>query len=136
MTDITIIVLGILGFFLCVHIYRKKRSPKPLVCPLKGDCDSVIKSDYSTLFGIGLEIYGLAYYGIVTLSYLTMYFYPELHVPMFYMPLLLVSTGAFLFSMYLTGVQAFKIKSWCTWCLTSAGISTLIAIASYIKINL
>ncbi len=134
MSEIIIIVLGILGFLLCVKIYRKKRGPKPLVCPLKGDCDSVIKSDYSKLFGIGLEVYGLAYYGLITLSYLLMYLSPELHAPSFYMPLLMISTGAFLFSMYLTGVQAFKIKSWCTWCLTSAGISTLIAIVSYIKI--
>ena len=136
MTDFTIIGLGIFGFLLCIHIYKKKRSPKPLVCPLKGDCDSVIKSDYSKLFGIGLEVYGLLYYGLITASYFITHVRPELHVPAFYMPLLMISTGAFLFSMYLTAVQAFKIKSWCTWCLTSAGISTLIAIVSYIKINM
>ena len=136
MSEIIIIALGILGFLLCVHIYRKKRSPKPLICPLKGDCESVLKSDYSTLFGIGLEVYGLLYYGMVTVAYTAMYFYPEFHVPLAYLPILGVSIGAFLFSLYLTGVQAFKIKSWCTWCLTSAAISTTIAIVSFIKINL
>lgn len=134
MSEIIIITLGVLGFLLCVHIYKKKRSPKPLVCPLKGDCDSVLKSDYSTLFGIGLEVYGLLYYGTVTVSYTVMYFYPEFHIPLVYLPILGVSIGAFLFSLYLTGVQAFKIKSWCTWCLTSAAISTAIAIVSFIKI--
>jgi uncharacterized membrane protein len=134
MSEIIIIALGILGFLLCVHIYKKKRSPKPLVCPLKGDCDSVLKSDYSTLFGIGLEIYGLLYYGMGPISDTAMLFYPELHVPLVYLPILGVSIGAFLFSLYLTGVQAFKIKSWCTWCLTSAAISTAIAIVSFIKI--
>jgi uncharacterized membrane protein len=134
MSEIIIIALGILGFLLCVHIYKKKRSTKPLICPLKGDCESVLKSDYSTFFGIGLEVYGLLYYGTVTVSYTVMYFYPVFHVPLVYLPILGVSIGAFLFSLYLTGVQAFKIKSWCTWCLTSAAISTAIAIVSFIKI--
>lgn len=136
MTDIIIIALAILGFLLCIKIYRKKHQDKPLVCPLKGDCDSVIRSDYSKLFGIGLELYGMAYYGLIALSYAAMYAWPELHVPMFYTPLLILSIGAFLFSLYLTGLQAFKIKSWCTWCLTSAALSTLIAITSYIKTTL
>jgi uncharacterized membrane protein len=71
---------------------------------------------------------------MLTVLYSVMLLYPELHVPLVYLPVLAISVGAFLFSLYLTGVQAFKIKSWCTWCLTSAAISTTIAIVSLIKI--
>ncbi len=136
MTDISIIALAVLGFLLCIKIYKKKRQDKPLVCPLKGDCDTVIRSDYSKLLGIGLELYGMAYYGLVAISYAIMLAMPSLHVPMVYVPLLAVSVGAFVFSLYLTGLQAFKIRSWCTWCLTSAALSTAIALVSYLKIGL
>jgi len=41
-----------------------------------------------------------------------------------------LTLGAFLFSGYLTFIQAFSLKQWCTWCLGSAGLSTTIFILS------
>lgn len=40
--------------------------------------------------------------------------------------LLGLSLVAFLFSAYLTFIQAFTLRQWCTWCLISAGLCTLI----------
>ncbi len=136
MIDTIIIILAALGVLLCYQIYTKKKSPKPMVCPLKADCSTVLKSDFSTLFGIDLIWYGFAYYSVIALSYTSTLIVPELHVPLFYNSLVAISAGAFLFSMYLTAIQAFKIKSWCSWCLTSALLSTLILICSLIKIGL
>lgn len=134
MFNIAIIILGLAGVLLCLKIYRKKRSPKPLVCMLGADCNAVLKSDYSTFFGIGLEIYGLMYYSFITLSYLSNFFYPQ--IQLLNLPLILfgLSSFAFLLSVVLISIQAFIIRSWCSWCLVSALISTLIFVFSIFTI--
>jgi uncharacterized membrane protein len=129
-----IIIFGLLGMLLCIHIYQKKREPKPLVCPIGADCNTVLKSDFSSFYGIGLEILGLIYYGIITLAYGLTLAVPELQIPTIYFLLFIMSVSAFLFSLYLIFVQAVLIKSWCSWCLTSAFLTTLILIASIIGI--
>ena len=133
MTDIIIIALGIVGFLLCLKIHLKKKGDKPLVCPITGNCDSVIKSKYSTMFGIPLEYFGMLYYGVIVFAYCAMLGFHNVRSEEIQVVLIALSSGAFLFSLYLIGIQAFKIRSWCIWCLTSAGLSTAIAITSYIK---
>lgn len=134
MPDLNIIALAVLGFLLCANIHRKKKHDKPLVCPLNGNCDSVINSPYSKLFGVSLEIYGMLYYAFIIVAYVIMYIVPALHTPVISYPVVGTSIGAFLFSLYLVFIQAFKLKSWCVWCLSSALLSTLIAAFSLIKL--
>ncbi len=122
-----IALLGFMGFFVALHIYKEKRANRPLVCPMKFHCDSVVNSDYSKFFGISVEIFGMLYYGFIFLAYiLTAIFYP---VPVLFLIILsLISVIAFLFSVYLVSVQAFILKIYCSWCLVSALISTIIFI--------
>lgn len=129
-----IVILGLLGISLCIHIYQKKREPKPLVCMLGADCNTVLKSDFSSFYGIGLEVFGFIYYGLIALVYGLTIGIPELQNPILYFILFGMSASAFLFSLYLIFVQAVLIKSWCSWCLTSAFLTTLILIASIIGI--
>jgi len=136
MIYIAIIILGLAGIILCLKIYTKKKAERPLVCMLGADCNTVLKSDFSKFLGIGLEIFGFIYYGIVTLSYLALFLFPQLQTPLIYFILLGLSMGAFLFSMYLIAIQAFVLRSWCSWCLISAGLSTLILIITFIGATL
>lgn len=136
MINIAIIALGIAGLILCLKIYKKKKSLKPLVCMLGADCNTVLKSDFSKFFGIGLEIFGFLYYGVVGFAYLGLFLFPQLQTPLIYFILVGMSMGAFLFSMYLIAIQAFVIRSWCSWCLISAGLSTLILILTFTNISL
>lgn len=119
-------ILAAFGFGLCLHIFRKKRQPKPMVCMLGADCNKVVKSEFSTFLGVGLEFYGIGYYALSLLFYAAAFLWPDA----FALEAKFFATGfalaAFLFSCYLTFVQAFYIKSWCSWCLTSAATSTLI----------
>lgn len=105
-----------------------------MVCMLGADCGTVLKSDYSTFMGIGLEIYGLLYYGFIAITYSLIVFNPTLEAPYLHNVLFGLSSFAFLFSVYLISVQAFVIKSWCSWCLVSASISTLIFVLSIFNI--
>ncbi len=123
------------GFMLALYIYRTKRNATPLVCPLEGNCEQVVHSDYSKLLGIPVEILGLLYYGIMVVLYVCFAFFP-LVLPIFasYAVLGLTIT-AFLFSVYLTAIQALVLKQWCTWCLFSAGICTIIFILAFLIAN-
>lgn len=132
---VAIFILGICGFFVARHIYKhKKPNAAPLVCPLKLDCDTVVHSDYSKFFGIPVEILGMIYYVFISASYLILIFF--LHSLPFILVgfLAFLSVVAFLFSLYLIGVQIFVLKKGCFWCFVSAFICVLIfllTISSY-----
>lgn len=97
-----------------------------MICPLKGDCRSVMESEYSSFFGVPVEMLGMLYYVMVVAAYAVMLFVPAISSPFFVFAILAISTSAFLFSMYLTFVQIGVLKQICTWCLISAGLCTLI----------
>ncbi len=122
-----IAALAAAGFTLAFNIYHKKITKKPLVCPLRGHCEAVIHSDYSKFLGIPLELIGMLYYLLIFVSYLSFVIFPDIQIPHLFVMGVTFSTGiAFIFSLYLTSIQAFVLKQWCTWCLLSASICTLI----------
>jgi len=118
-------LLGLGGFLLAFNIFRKKRSSKKLVCPIGHDCDPVIYSPYSKFFGIPLEYLGMAYYFLVTAGYFA-YALGLSILPKFSLWLVVLTAFGFLFSIYLTFIQAVVLKKWCTWCLISASICTTV----------
>jgi len=126
-----VIVAGIGGFCLSAYIRHHKKYDKAMVCPLKADCHKVVHSQYSTLFGVPLEIWGMLYYGIIFISYGIFFFYPEFYTDAVAGAVLLLSVIAFFFSIYLTAIQAFVLREWCTWCLCSACICTIIFILAF-----
>lgn len=125
-----ILVLSLSGFILALYIYTtKKNNTKALVCPIGGQCDAVVNSKYSKFLGIPVEIIGMVYYGLVILFYSLRFFSSPVSDGLLFFATAF-SVVAFLFSVYLVLIQAFSIKHWCTWCLFSAGFTTLIAIFS------
>lgn len=124
--DIIIILASLGGFFLAFYIRAKKHKPEAMVCPLHGSCNTVTTSEYSSFFGFPVEMIGMVYYGFIATSYIILLAFPYLSVPIVNFLLLGTTIVAFLFSVYLTLVQGFALRQWCTWCLTSAGLSTLI----------
>lgn len=124
--EVLVILLGIAGFSVALYIWNKKRMHKTLVCPLKAHCDPVINSDFSKFFGIPVELLGMAYYGLLIIAYATFLAAPHIRtVPVSFI-LLVITTAAFLFSVYLTFIQAVAIKQYCSWCLFSASLCTVI----------
>lgn len=130
------IAAAIIGLSITLNIYKQKHEKKPLVCPFGADCHSVITSNFSSFLGIGLEVYGAAYYSFITVVYMIFIVFPHLATDLTVFIITGATIGAFLFSLYLTFVQAFFIKSWCSWCLMSAGISTVIFIFALISISI
>ena len=131
--NLVLIFLGLTGFFLARHIYKKKNTKRPLVCPLRSNCDLVVTSKYSNILGIPVEILGMCYYMAVVLVHVGMIIHPAFRLPIIATISMAVSTCAFLFSMYLVSIQAFVLKQWCTWCLCSAFLCVAIFFATYLS---
>lgn len=125
-------ILGILGFLIAFHIFRKKIHKAVLVCPIGSDCNAVVHSSYSKFLGIPVEAVGMVYYFLITLFYAIALFVPAWTDGVIHFFMLGMTLGAFLFSVYLVCIQGFVIKQWCTWCLGSAMIATGIFLANFI----
>lgn len=129
---ILIILAALAGFGVALYIRTKKSRQQLLVCPLHADCEAVVHSEFSMFLGIPLEILGMLYYATVVISYIMFFILPSLARPHIVFSLLVISLAAFLFSLYLTFIQAFTLRQWCSWCLVSASLSTLIFIMTVI----
>ena len=127
-----IIMITAFGGLSIAHlIHRKRRYSHQLICPIGTDCDPVIYSKYSRLFRVPLETIGAVYYTIIVMTYAVFQVLPDLHSPGAALVLLELTTVALLFSVYLTCIQAFVLKQWCTWCLFSALICLVIFLTEF-----
>lgn len=131
--DIIILLAALSGFGTAFYIALMKIKKKPLICPIGSDCTVVVTSDFSKFLGINLEYTGLAYYAFVIAGTIYYAYFPQLISPFYLLIIPAVSAGAFFFSLYLTSVQLFKLKQWCTWCLFSALFSTIIFVMTFLK---
>ncbi|MDP3696963.1 MAG: vitamin K epoxide reductase family protein [Candidatus Taylorbacteria bacterium] len=124
---VLIIFLAFGGFLIALYIrHHKKNIQEALICPLKANCDTVIHSDYSKFLGIPVEILGTIYYIFIAVGYGLIVIFPTLGLPLIASGLMFATVCAFTFSIYLTLIQAFILKNWCTWCLISAVICVAI----------
>ncbi|GIW66610.1 MAG: hypothetical protein KatS3mg095_0508 [Candidatus Parcubacteria bacterium] len=126
-----ILVSTTIGLLISYHIYKHKYKKKPLVCPLKAKCDPVIHSEYSKFLGIENTILGFIYYGFILIFYVLflIFNFSNYFLEFFVFNL---SLFAVLFSIYLTFIQLFKLRKFCSWCLLSALFCFLILISSYV----
>jgi uncharacterized membrane protein len=123
---LVIILTALSGLVLTIFIARKKKLPEPMVCPLGQDCSSVLHSEYSKFLGVPLEYLGMLYYGFILVCYVLYLVLPGLQESLLTLLTFPLTFGAFVFSLYLTFIQAFTLREWCTWCLSSAGMTSII----------
>lgn len=129
------ICASLAGLGVTFNIYYSKRYKEHLACPTGSDCNAVVNSKYAKFFGIPLEYLGMAYYTLVFLSYTGFLLLPSLKESLLFPFVLLLTFGAFLFSLYLITIQAFVLKKWCIWCLLSAALSIGIFLASLTSLS-
>jgi uncharacterized membrane protein len=116
-----IALIAFLGMVDTFYISIKRGGP-PVACHVTQGCNDVLTSAYSTLGGIPISWFGLAFYLTVfscavfevtgSANLVRLVFWPAL--------------AAFLISLCLVGIQAFVIHAYCEYCLMSAIFSTLI----------
>lgn len=123
----------LLGFLVSNYIYQTKRKNKKVICPNKTKCDRVIYSSYSKIFGFHVETMGMFYYLFMGLIFGFIYSF-NLNVDAIGLFLFGLSASALVFSIYLISIQFFIIKKMCVWCLSSATITFIIFLLTYLYI--
>jgi uncharacterized membrane protein len=127
---------SILGLGISGYIFQSKQKKTKLICPRESSCDHVVHSVYSNTFGVHNEILGLVYYLFQIVFWLCFTFSPNtLNTASYFVMLIATIVGA-MFSIYLVGIQAFIIRSWCLWCLGSAFLNiALVASLNFFHFN-
>jgi uncharacterized membrane protein len=102
-------------------------------CGVGGGCQTVAASVYSRLMGIPVAYIGVAGYSAMLIGVLAAIGIQPAPVRLQIIVLAAAAAG-FLFSVYLTAVQAFFIGAFCVYCITSALAMTgiLLAVSSAI----
>jgi len=132
--ELIIIIASLCGIIVSSMVRENKRTGNH-ICPIDAapmDCEAVTTSQHNKMFGVPLEIAGIAYYlliGIYAISSLFINFASEIKAIVY-----LLTFSAFILSVYLIFVQVFKIRKWCFWCVGSAIATTFIFAASTLMI--
>ncbi|MEC4813924.1 MAG: vitamin K epoxide reductase family protein [Scytonema sp. PMC 1069.18] len=131
--------IAILGALTTGYLTVVKLTQGNAACPTNS-CDLVLSSEYATVFGLPLALFGfLAYAGMATLALGPLAVDPlknkELRTQLENWTWLLLLAGAIamsVFSGYLMYLLFFKIKSLCLYCLASAIFSASFLILTII----
>jgi protein-disulfide isomerase/uncharacterized membrane protein/rhodanese-related sulfurtransferase len=129
------LALSLLGLFDSLYLLWVYISPsRPIVC-LGSGCDAVRASSYAHPFGVPMPALGVASYAVLVLLILA----ESLVSPALGRAIRYAVTGisgiGFLFSIYLTSLEAFVIHAWCAWCVTSALVITGIFVLSLFELR-
>ena len=116
-TYLTLYKLGIIG---------------TLVCSNLGSCETVQTSRWATFLGLPVAAWGVGYYLAILLAAIvgTMPAWSESRGVS--VVLLLMTAWGFLFSAYLTSLELFVIHAICVYCVTSAGLVTVLLVLSWL----
>lgn len=122
-----IIFLSSVGLAVSLYLYYSKTHDKKIYCLIGHDCDDVVKSNYGKIFGIENTILGILHYGLILVYGTAIFFNRNIFKEnILYYSIVSASIASVLFSIYLTGVQAFVLKKWCDYCIISTIVSILI----------
>jgi uncharacterized membrane protein len=121
-------ILSLLGLAIATYLmitYARRQAP---YCAGSAGCEIVQTSEYVTIITGLLNIPTLGVIGCILLLVLTMLRGRLYEQAEFYLPLLTYGAAliGFLYSAYLTYLEAFVIHAWCYWCVTSAIVMTII----------
>jgi uncharacterized membrane protein len=126
----TLMVLGIIGFIDSLYLLTEHFSDAGVVCGGSDECNLVLTSEYATLFGIPVAIFGIFYYATIIILMTIIMDKTKKHLKAPTKLLLIFSPLGLIASMWFTYLQAFVINAYCTYCLVSAATSTIIFIFS------
>ncbi len=120
-------IIALIGFadatYLTIEHFRGVIPP----CTLTADCDLVLTSSYSVLFGIPVSLLGTLYYLAILVG---LFAYLDVKKTVILKWTLLLTIFGLLTSFCLIYIQVFVLYSYCMYCMISALISTVLFIAA------
>lgn len=129
---------ALLGLLDATYLTYEKWYGSPPPCNLHFQCQTVLDSSWSSLFGIPLSVWGGLYYASILGLGIFMYWVagqnssPQ-RTKTLKRGLLLLTMGGSLFSLYLLFIMGVVLKAWCLYCLFSAFNCQLLLLLSVIN---
>ncbi len=129
------VALALVGVLISGYLVWSEVTNVATICPQTGgfNCDLVQNSIYSKVGPIPVAVLGLAGYLAILVCLLL-----ETRVPLPVERGRLIIFGltliGFLFSLYLTAMEAFVLHAWCVWCVGSAITMTLLFVLSFVRL--
>lgn len=130
---IIVLAMSILGVLLSSYSFLHNQGyASGSICAVNEtfDCDVVNKGPHGDFFGIPVSLIGILGYTFLVLASI-MKLRNESDV-LLSKAILVATTGAFAFSLYLTSLEAFVLKAWCIICISSLIVITVAWISSLI----
>ena len=117
-----IAVLALSGLLVSCFALREHYRTGVAPCDIneRWDCGVVNHSPFAEIAGVPVAIFGILGYAAIAAFALARRWWI----------VLLLTTGAVGFSIYLTYIEARVLETYCIWCVTSAGIVGLTEIAT------
>lgn len=126
-----IIFFSTLGLIEAGYLSYKHYTGGVVPCSVTRGCEAVLSSQYSEIFGIPISFLGMLFYATVLVLAVNI-FDGKARAFIF---LFIISSIAFAVSLVLVYLQFFVIKAVCAYCLTSAGLSTIIFSLAFFSRN-
>ena len=117
------------GFLDAGYLAVKHYTQTPIVCSIFEGCDKVTSSPYAVVFDVPVALLGLIFYLAIFFSSLKIVGAPTSDTKAVNFVFVL-STTAFLASLYFIYLQLFVIKAVCFYCVLSAASSAVLFILS------
>ncbi len=117
-----VIALSVLGLIVSLYLtYLHYSEGQTAFCAEGSQCDEVRQSDFSTILGIPVALFGLLGYALIIVFSII-----SISKKRRWLLLYILALGGVTFSAYLTYVELFVIKAVCKYCVISALIMTTI----------
>lgn len=128
-----IAVLALVGLLISAYLTLHKYGFIGTLACGTGSCETVQMSKWAVFLGVPVPVMGLVGYAIILgIALVGLQNVDSRNIAL---ALLILATGAFGFSIYLSLIEQFRIHAWCRWCIASATISTLIWICSLAELR-
>jgi uncharacterized membrane protein/glutaredoxin len=119
-------LLALVGLAVASYLAYVEITHVPAVCGPVGDCNVVQTSAYALFLGIPVAVWGVLFYLAVLALWAGHRYLVGRLAHLSLLGLLGLTLFGALFSIYLTCLELFAIRAICSWCLTSALITTIL----------
>lgn len=119
-----VFIFSLLGLLVAGYLFYEYSFNGQFICPTGTGCDIVRASPYAKFFGISIPVLGIIYY--LVMAFLSVVHSHDLPTRLVHKLRFLIAISGVGFGIYLTYLEAFVIKAFCFWCVTSFIISVII----------
>ncbi|MFH1354398.1 MAG: vitamin K epoxide reductase family protein [bacterium] len=127
-----LLIVAVLGLLVSGYLLLSYQRTDAMLCFSGHGCDDVRASNFSSILGVPTPLFGVAYY--FGLGVLAALWTPQ-EAGRFKWSLIVVTAIGLAVSAVLTYLEAFVIKAWCSWCLTSASLSAIAFLLVWFRLS-